>query len=84
MLTALFNVLYFLKEQVRVLVCENLSAPDFLFLVLVVVSGRRHYESGVDHLIWILELIYVLNRINLLDRLRVKIVNHCMRADSDL
>ena len=84
MLTTLFNVLYFLKEQIRVLVCENLSTSDFLFLLLVVVSGRRHYESGVDHLIWILELIYVLNRVNLLDRLRVEIVNHCMRAYCDL
>ena len=84
MLTALFNVLYFLKEQIRVLVCENLSTSDFLFLLLVIVSGRRHYESGVDHLIWILELIYVLNRVNLLDRLRVEIVNHCMRAYCDL
>ena len=84
MLTAFFNVLYFLKEQIRVLVCENLSTSDFLFLLLVVVSGRRHYESGVDHLIWILELIYVLNRVNLLDRLRVEIVNHCMRAYCDL
>ena len=54
-------ILFLFKEQVHVLVCEDLDAAEELFIVPVVILRRRHDEARVDQGVSLLQLINIFN-----------------------
>ena len=69
---AIFAILLSLKKQVHVLICDNLGPANTDFFILSLIFWRRHYEACVDHVVRILQLINILDRMNLFHRVEIK------------
>ena len=69
---AFFAYLGLWNDQIYVFVRENLFSFQVLIIFLLDDRGRRHNKTCVDHVVRILELVYVLDEVYLLHRVEIK------------